>query len=137
MRTLTVVLVIALFCVWNELAQSFDASAITVNSVVNDQFVGEIIGLDLETLDGDGFDFLNRALLNYKILVVRNQPHLTVEGQRAFSQQFGELHVHLESASHHKGFNDVNLVSNIKGEDGKYIGLYGAHVEKYHTDLSW
>ena len=97
----------------------------------------EATGVDLMHLTAEEFDELHRALLNCKVLVVRDQAGLTVEGQRAFSQRFGKLHVHLESASHHQGFPDVNLVSNIRNEQGAYIGLYGKHVESFHSDLSW
>ena len=34
-------------------------------------------------------------------------------------------------------YTDVNVVSNIKNENGSYIGLFGAHVENFHSDLSW
>lgn len=129
---------IALFCVLcTGQTEETSGSKFTVNPIVNDHFVAEILDLDLETLNDEDFHFLEEQLLHYKVVVVRNQPKLTVEGQRRFSQRFGSLHVHLESASHHKGYNDVNLVSNIKNEEGKYIGLYGRHVENYHTDLSW
>jgi alpha-ketoglutarate-dependent taurine dioxygenase len=113
------------------------ANNFVVNQIVNDQFVAEILNMDLENAGDEDFLFVETQLLRYKVVVVRNQPQLTVEGQRRFSQRFGSLHVHLESASHHQGYNDVNLVSNIKNENGAYIGLYGAHVENFHTDLSW
>jgi len=31
----------------------------------------------------------------------------------------------------------VNVVSNIRNANGEVIGLYGKHVESYHSDLSW
>lgn len=108
-----------------------------VNSIITDNFVGEIHNISLERIDQDGFNFVNEMLHRYKVLVFRNQSDLTVPGQREFSKYFGTLHVHLESASHYQGYADVNLVSNIKNEEGKYIGLYGKHVELFHSDLSW
>jgi alpha-ketoglutarate-dependent taurine dioxygenase len=102
------------------------------------QFGAEILGLDVETIDDKSFDAVHDALLRYKVLVVRNQRDLSVEGQRKFTKRFGHLHVHLESSSHLPGYQDVNVVSNIKNSTtGKYIGLYGAHVENFHSDLSW
>ncbi len=112
-------------------------SSYVVNPIVNDHFVAEILNVDLEHITSDDFNFIENQLLKYKVLVIRNQKDLTVEGQRQFSKRFGELHVHLESASHYDGYADVNLVSNIKNADGKYIGLYGRHVEEFHADLSW
>jgi taurine dioxygenase len=114
-----------------------DISKYVVNPIVNDQFVAEILNLDLEHVTDEDFTFIEEQLLRYKVLAIRNQKDLTVEGQRHFSQRFGTLHVHLESASHYEGYPDVNLVSNIKNADGKYIGLYGKHVEEFHSDLSW
>lgn len=100
-------------------------------------FAASIAGVDLEMISDDDFDAVHLALLSHKVIVVRNQTNLTVEGQRRFTQRFGNLHVHLESSSHLPGFQDVNVVSNIKNENGNYIGLFGKHVENFHSDLSW
>jgi taurine dioxygenase len=127
---------------------SFVAAALSVHCLAYElrvlnphehpQFGAEILGLDLETIDDKSFDAVHDALLRYKVLVVRNQKDLSVEGQRNFTKRFGHLHVHLESSSHLPGYQDVNVVSNIKNSStGKYIGLYGAHVENFHSDLSW
>jgi taurine dioxygenase len=113
--------------------------AFTVNTVRPDNPFGcEVLNADIRSLSKEDFDELHRTLLQCRVVVVRNQPLLSVEDQRQFSQRFGTLHVHLESASHHDGYADVNLVSNIKHpETGQYIGLYGKHVESFHSDLSW
>lgn len=92
---------------------------------------------DVENISNSDFDILHEALLRHKVIIVRNQAGLTVEGQRRFTKRFGPLHVHLESSSHLPGYTDVNVVSNIKNENGSYIGLFGAHVENFHSDLSW
>lgn len=103
----------------------------------NRGFGASIAGTDLNTVSDADFDVIHDALLRYRVIVVRNQQDLTVEGQRSFTKRFGDLHVHLESSSHLPGYKDVNVVSNIKNENGSYIGLYGAHVENLHSDLSW
>jgi alpha-ketoglutarate-dependent taurine dioxygenase len=100
-------------------------------------FAAEITHVSLEDIDDATFDLLHYALLKYKVVVVRNQPDFSVEGQRRFTKRFGHLHVHLESSSHLPGYQDVNVVSNIKNENGSYIGLFGKHVENFHSDLSW
>ncbi len=97
----------------------------------------EVTGINISSLSQEEFDSLHRTLLQCRVVVVRDQKDLTVEDQRRFSQRFGTLHVHLESASHHDGYADVNLVSNLRNAQGNYIGLYGKHVESYHSDLSW
>jgi taurine dioxygenase len=111
-------------------------SEITVNELHKKNFAAEITGVSLERVDDRNFALLHQLLTRYKVLVVRNQTDLTPVGQRSFSQRFGALHVHLESSSHLPGFKDVNVVSNIV-VNGTHIGLYGKHVETYHSDLSW
>lgn len=100
-------------------------------------FGAHILNVDVENISEDVFDLVHEKLLLHKVIVIRNQQNLTVEGQRRFTQRFGSLHVHLESSSHYPGYSDVNVVSNIKNENGAYIGLFGAHVENFHSDLSW
>jgi taurine dioxygenase len=107
-----------------------------VTPLVSKDFVAEIKNFELETITDAQFEEVESLLLQYKVLVFRNQSLLSVPGQRSFSQRFGQLQVHVEKASHHPEYEDVNVISNIK-ENGSYIGLYGAHVESYHTDLSW
>jgi alpha-ketoglutarate-dependent taurine dioxygenase len=103
----------------------------------SEEFVAEIFGVNLESISDVEFNQLHEALLRYKIVVVRNQKDFSVEGQRSFTKRLGRLHVHLESSSHYPGYADVNVVSNIKNSTGHYIGLYGKHVENFHSDLSW
>lgn len=101
-------------------------------------FACEITGISIEdNVSNEDFDLIHEALLFCKVLVIRGQSNLSVEKQRVFSKRFGKLHVHLESASHYQGYEDVNCVSNIKNENGNYMGLYGRHVEEFHSDLSW
>ena len=95
---------------------------------------GVDIGLGLTE---DEFAVLSVLLVRHKVLVVRSQRNMSVEDLRSFTLRFGVLHVHLESASHYPGYTDVNVVSNIRNKDGNFIGLYGTHVENFHSDLSW
>lgn len=104
---------------------------------IQGSFAGEITGLNLETITDVEFALVNRLLLKYKVLVFRNQSALSTEGQRKFTQRFGELMVHIEGTAHYPGYKDVNVISNLRNSSGVPIGLYGEHVESYHTDLSW
>lgn len=126
-----------ILCVCYQAASATEATSQLSVRAIQPKIACEATGVDLMTLSQEDFDVLHHALLKCKVLIVRDQKRLTVEGQRAFSQRFGKLHVHLESASHHEGFPDVNLVSNIRNNQGAYIGLYGKHVENFHSDLSW
>lgn len=101
-------------------------------------FAAEIKGLDLETVDDSSFALIEQFLIQHKVLIFRNQSALTVEGQRRFTQRCGPLQVHVESTAHLPGYDDVNVVSNMKSNaTGHFIGLNGEHVENFHTDLSW
>lgn len=115
--------------------QNFIVQRVEVNGQPT-AFGAEVIGLDLQTLDSDQFQLVDHHLLQHKVLVFRNQSHLTVEAQRDFSRRFGPLQEHIEATSHMPGYRDVNLISNEKAV-GAPIGLAGTHVELFHADLSW
>ena len=106
-------------------------------------FSAELLNLDVSKINEEQFLVVNEMLLEHKILVIRNQKNLTAGDLRSFTRRFGDLHVHLESASHCRTpvceteYDDVNVVSNIRNDEGNFIGLYGAHVENFHSDLSW
>jgi taurine dioxygenase len=114
----------------------FVTSEVQVTEINKKNFVAEVAGISLENIDNPTFDLIEKLLISYKILVIRNQTDFTPSGQRSFSRRFGSLHVHLESSSHHAEYEDVNVVSNIV-VNGSHIGLFGKHVESYHSDLSW
>jgi len=103
-----------------------------------DAFGAEVINVDLNDVTNDEFLKINEWLLRYKVLVIKDQQDLTVDGQRAFSGMFGKLLEHLETSSHFLHYKDVNLVSNVAHcTINGTAGLSGQHVENYHSDLSW
>jgi alpha-ketoglutarate-dependent taurine dioxygenase len=102
-----------------------------------DAFAAEVIGFNADLIDEADFKRLEHYLLTYRVLILRNQTYMSVETQRAFTSKFGHLHEHLEHSSHLPGYRDVNVVSNIRNVTGGATGLYGEHVENFHTDLSW
>ena len=79
-------------------------------------------------------ELISEALVQHKVLVIRDQKNMTVEDLREFTKFFGKLHVHLESSSHYRNkeglvsYEDVNVVSNIRNEQGMVIGLYGRQL---------
>lgn len=103
---------------------------------IPNSYCAEILNYDLEYATYDDYLIINQYLLQYKILIFRNQSSLTVEQQRKFSLYFGKLQSHIEITSHHPNYNDVNIISNIKKDNGQPIGLY-VNVDNYHTDYSW
>lgn len=116
---------------------NYNNNNIKIRRVAESSFASEIIGMNLENISDENFDILHTVLLHSKVLIVRNQSLLSVEGQRSLTMRFGPLHEHLESSSHLPNYKDVNVVSNIVDEKGQHIGLFGKHVENFHTDLSW
>ena len=100
---------------------------------IPNSFCAEILNYDLEYATYNDYLIINQYLLQYKILIFRNQSSLTIEKQREFSLYFGKLQSHIETISHHPNYNDVNIISNIKKDNGQPIGLY-VNVDKYHTD---
>jgi len=103
---------------------------------LDNNFGAEVYGVDLNNFSEADIEAIDQYLLTYKVLVIKNQESLTVDGQRAFTARFGHLLEHLETTSHLPGYRDVNVVSNIV-VNGAPTGLSGEHVENYHSDLSW
>jgi len=99
----------------------------------------EVLNVDnIGKLSAAQFDAIHLSLLEYKVVVIREQASANVEDFRSFMRHFGKLFSHVESSSHLPGYTDVNLVSNIANvESGLPIGLNGTHTDTWHSDLSW
>lgn len=103
---------------------------------IPNSFCAEILDYELEYATYEDYLTINKYLLQYKILIFRNQSSLTVENQRRFAKYFGQLQTHIETTSHHPEYSDVNMISNIRKSNGQPTGLY-VNVDYYHTDYSW
>jgi taurine dioxygenase len=143
---LFIVVVIVYVAVATDAAASVEVSIDTLGHLQetlarpldNPLYGAEILGIVVDSISSDELSFVHKQLLLHKVLVIRNQSSLSVEGMRSFTRYFGDLYSHLESQSHLNGYTDVNIVSNIRNPaTGLHIGLYGAHVENFHSDLSW
>lgn len=83
-------------------------------------------------------DQLKLLVMNFGVVIVRNQEHLDIKRFRDIGLKFGNLQVHQESFSWHPEYNDVNIISNMRNKStGKFIGLHGGDVELFHSDLAW
>jgi hypothetical protein len=60
---------------------------------IGNGFVGEVTGVYLGDRSDSTFQLINEALLQHKVLVVRDQHGLTANEQRLFTVNFGELMV--------------------------------------------
>ena len=96
----------------------------------------EVIGLDLSRpLADEDFARIHRAHLDHHVLVFRDQ-RITPAQQIAFSRRFGPLQVHVLHQFLLAGKPEILIVSNIKDESGKPIGL-GDAGHYWHSDLSY
>ena len=92
----------------------------------------EFRGLDLtEPLEPEISDALNRAFVDYHVLVIRGQT-LTPEQFIAAAELFGELQPHDKKELHVPGYPQINYVSNEQTVPGKRF-ISG---ETFHTDHS-
>ena len=88
----------------------------------------EVRGIDLATLDDDGFKGVHSLLMQYSVLAIHGNPYLTDDQLRDFGLRFGNLDVHGYSPTV-KGFDDVlNISSGPKRR---------ASAEGWHSDVSW
>ena len=74
------------------------------------------------------------AFLAFQVIVIRNQK-LTAAEQKNFSQNFGNLDIHISSKNKHKDHPEVLILSNKKIK-GKWIGATNAGDE-WHTDTQY
>ena len=96
----------------------------------------EVLGLDLsQPLSDAGFARLHRAHLDHHVLVFRDQ-RITPAQQIAFSRRFGPLQIHVLRQFQLADYPEILVVSNIRDETGKPIGL-GDAGSYWHSDLSY
>jgi taurine dioxygenase len=98
----------------------------------------EIRGIDLKTLDDDGFAALYRAWLDHLVIAVRGQT-LSDGDLLAFSRRLGDLEwapVQETGRRFVEGLPEIYVVSNVMRE-GVPIGSLGAGEATWHTDMSY
>src|SRR3954454_20412798 len=109
-------------------------AAIPVRKV--DVACGAEIEFDLSRpIDGATFAELERHFHDNIIVFFRDQ-HLTEETQIAFSRRFGELEIHIVRKYLLPDHPEILLISNIRDENDKHIGLADAGFT-WHTDTSY
>jgi taurine dioxygenase len=98
----------------------------------------EVSGVDLRTIDDDGFAAIHRAWLDHLVLLFRDQ-RLGDDDLIAFSRRFGELDwapVQETGRRFVDGRPELYVVSNVV-ENGIAIGSLGAGEAVWHTDMSY
>lgn len=139
--------IFSVLCVLGTSAQVFPSSSLpstpipmglTLRNITSSGFGAEIRGLDLNAQHSpEVLGFLKSQLNLHSFLVVSEQTFFSVELLREISIFFGTPQIHREKYSRYPGFDDINIISNMKNDKGEYIGLHGADVEKFHSDLAW
>jgi taurine dioxygenase len=96
----------------------------------------EIVGLDLsQPVDDQTFQAFSKAFFENEVVVIKNQK-ITPEQHINFTKRFGVLEAHVRKESRHQGHDEIFVLSNIEGSDGKPIGAIDAG-RFWHSDLSY
>jgi len=122
--------------------------ALQITSLVNENFVGEVSGIDLrEPLDDATRDKIVRAADRYGVLLFRNQP-LSQEELVAFGERFGPLNVGLQQKIMSKvqsrfKFDAISDISNIDAQTGQVaarehaMAIMNIGNSYWHSDSSY
>jgi taurine dioxygenase len=87
----------------------------------------EVRGLDVASLDKNGFTSVHALLMEYGAVALRGQAHLTIAQLREFGSRWGKLDIH--GFAPFGGFADVLRVR--ADSDNPSVS------DQWHTDASW
>src|ERR1700692_4558108 len=95
----------------------------------------EVRGVDVKTLDDDGFAPIYQAWLDYNILCVRGQ-ELTIPDFVAYSRRFGPVVPHPSKSTRHPEHPEITMLGVDKfAADGRLRDeIYRRGAEGWHTD---
>jgi taurine dioxygenase len=99
------------------------------------QIGAEIRGVDVKTLDADGFAPIYRAFLDYNVIVVPGQ-QLEIGDFLRYSRRFGRIEPHPSKSTRHPEVPEITLLGiNKIGPDGKLNeAVYRRGAAGWHTD---
>lgn len=96
---------------------------------------GEITGVDVKTLDDEGFAPIYDAWLKYGVTVVRDQ-ELEIDDFLHYSRRFGLIVPHPSKSTRHPDYPEITMLGvnkfNADGTLNKII--YGRGAHGFHTD---
>lgn len=95
----------------------------------------EARGIDVRTLDDDGFARVYQAWLDANVLVIPDQ-HLTLAEFLAYSRRFGRIEPHPSKSTRHPDIPEITLLGVDKfAPDGTLNqAIYRRGAEGWHTD---
>jgi taurine dioxygenase len=96
---------------------------------------GEITGVDVKTLDDEGFAPIYQAWLKYGVTVVRDQ-ELEIEDFLSYSRRFGLIVPHPSKSTRHPDYPEITVLGiNKFGPDGTLNkNIYKRGANGFHTD---
>ena len=102
----------------------------------------DVIGINLKnSLTSEEKQFIENAWAEHLVLRFRGQENLSPTDLTRFSRELGELDKRPVRGTINGGYNDlpleINVISNIMGDDGKPIGGLGSYEADWHTDMSY
>jgi taurine dioxygenase len=99
------------------------------------QIGAEILGVDVKSLDAEGFAPIYRAFLDYNVVVVPGQA-LEIEDFLAYSRRFGRLSPHPSKMTRHAEHPELTVLGIDKfAPDGTLNqAIYRRGAEGWHTD---
>ena len=96
----------------------------------------EIKGVDLsKPINDERFQKISQAFFDNEVVVFRDQD-LQPHDQVLFTRKFGDLEKHVRKESLLKGMEEIFVISNMIGDDGKPIGAQDVG-RFWHSDLSY
>jgi alpha-ketoglutarate-dependent taurine dioxygenase len=90
-----------------------------------------------EPLDDAARDQIAEALPRYRVLVFRGQPQPTDEQLVRFVENFGDPIKGSEWFRNAGALPEILPVTNIRGRDGRQLGVEGASDLEWHSDYSY
>lgn len=95
----------------------------------------EIKGVDLsKPMSNEVFQEIFKAFFENEVVVFRDQ-NLQPSDQVSFARRFGDLEKHVRKESLLKGMEEIFIISNMIGDDGKPVGAQDVG-RFWHSDLS-
>ncbi len=95
----------------------------------------EVSGVDIRTLDDNGFAPIYQAWLDHNVLVVKDQD-LTLQEFLAYSRRFGIVSPHPSKSTRHPELPEITLlgVNKFNADGTLNKAIYRRGAEGWHTD---
>ncbi|MCL7989427.1 TauD/TfdA family dioxygenase [Sphingobacterium sp. lm-10] len=95
----------------------------------------EINGVDLKELNADEIQFIKQLLAQESLIIFRNQA-LDDKDLVSFAEKVGngKLEPSASKINHGRQYKEVGYITNLKDQDGNYIGFHNNTTDFWHSD---